>query len=123
MEFIKEFNMERHLIRALYAFIAMELFLKDELKSIGSRGQVTKEEAFKLHSEHCGQSLQNHELDAMFEDACQDGSSTVDFETFLKSHKTQRKIFMIKQLTKAFMLLVEDAEGMVGKIKKALRFA
>jgi hypothetical protein len=32
MEYIKEYNTERQLIRALYAYIAMELFLKDEVK-------------------------------------------------------------------------------------------
>jgi len=57
MEGIKEFNMERQLIRGIYAFIAMELFLKDEAELYGPKGEVSKEEAFKLHREHCGQSL------------------------------------------------------------------
>jgi len=57
MENIKEYNMERHLIRAIYAFIAMELFLKDEAGLYGPKGEVSKEEAFKLHREYCGQSL------------------------------------------------------------------
>ena len=54
MEYIKEYNLERKLIQALYAYIAMELFLKDEVKLLGSKGDVTKEEACRLHSEHCG---------------------------------------------------------------------
>ena len=57
MDNIKIFNMERKLIRGIYAFIAMELFLKDEAELYGPKGEVTKEEAFKLHRECCGQSL------------------------------------------------------------------
>jgi hypothetical protein len=57
IEGIKEFSMERSLIVALYAFIAMELFLKDESELFASKGEVTKEEAFELHRGYCGQSL------------------------------------------------------------------
>ena len=59
----------------------------------------------------------------MFEENAQEGSNTVNMEAFIKSSCTQRQQFMKKQLTKAFMLLAEDAEGMVGKIKTALNFA
>ena len=59
----------------------------------------------------------------MFDENVEEGANTVNMESFIRSGCTQRKIFMKKQLTKAFMLLAEDAEGMVGKIKKALRFA
>jgi len=63
----------------------MELFLKDESELFASKGEVSKEEAFELHRDYCGQSLQNHELEAMYENACSNPSEDgpVDMIKFL----------------------------------------
>ena len=73
---LKTFNMEQQLIRALYACIAKELFLKMEEKDMKKRPLISDDfmvsgsMAMSIHQEYNGQTLQEEELEDMYMDIC-----------------------------------------------------
>ena len=91
-------------------------------KKLGKDGKVSKEDAFKLHQEYAGQTLQTTELEEMFNSCNVGEDGMVHFGTFLGS-KSRRNLFHENQLKEAFVMLSEDADESLNRLQSALSFS
>ena len=130
---LQSFNANSKLKQATYAFIASQLLNKQEKEQIdkvframdiNGDGKLSKDEIQQGFAQYFGRSLNDKEVDEMFEKVDADGSGAIDYSEFVVATMNEKNLLSNNKLQTAFKMFDKDGGGSIStdEIKQVLAF-
>jgi calcium-dependent protein kinase len=130
---LQSFNANSKLKQATYAFIASQLLNKQEKEQIdkvframdlNGDGKLSKDEIQQGFAQYFGRSLNDREVDEMFEKVDADGSGAIDYSEFVVATMNEKSLLSNNKLQTAFKMFDKDGGGSIStdEIKQVLAF-
>lgn len=128
---LKNFRAEQKLKQATLAYIVSQCLTREETDKMeaifkamdkNNDGMLSKEEIAEGYEEHFGMSIDDEELDRMFDAIDTDGNGTIDYSEFLMATMNEQQLMSKEKLKQAFKMFDKDGSGTISKdeIKEAL---
>jgi calcium-dependent protein kinase len=119
--------------QATFAFIASQLLSKQEKEQIdkvframdiNGDGRLSKDEIQQGFGQYFGRSLNDKEVDEMFEKVDADGSGEIDYSEFVVATMNEKNLLSNNKLQTAFKMFDKDGGGSIStdEIKQVLSF-
>lgn len=130
---LQSFNAQSKLKQATFAFIASQLLSKQEKEQIdrvframdlNGDGKLSKDEIKGGYAEYFGRSLNDTEIDEMFEKVDADCSGAIDYSEFVVATMNEKNLLSNNKLQSAFKMFDKDGGGSISidEIKQVLSF-
>ena len=130
---LQSFNANSKLKQATYAFIAAQLLNKQEKEQIdkvframdlNGDGKLSKDEIQGGFAQYFGKSLNDKEVDEMFDKVDADGSGAIDYSEFVVATMNEKNLLSNNKLQTAFKMFDKDGGGSIStdEIKQVLAF-
>ena len=130
---LQSFNADSKLKQATYAFNASQLLNKQEKEQIdkvframdiNGDGKLSKDEIQQGFAQYFGRSLDDKEVDEMFEKVDADGSGAIDYSEFVVATMNEKNMLSNNKLQTAFKMFDKDGGGSIStdEIKQVLSF-
>ena len=130
---LQSFNAQSKLKQATFAFIASQLLSKQEKEQIdrvframdlNGDGKLSKDEIKGGYAEYFGRSLNDEEVDEMFDKVDADGSGAIDYSEFVVATMNEKNLLSNNKLQSAFKMFDKDGGGSISidEIKQVLSF-
>ena len=130
---LQNFNAQSKLKQATFAFIASQLLSKNEKEQIdkvframdtNGDGKLDKEEIKKGYAEYFGRTLNDNEIDEMFDKVDSDKSGAIDYSEFVVATMNEKNLLSNNKLQTAFKMFDKDGGGSISteEIKQVLSF-
>jgi len=130
---LQSFNAQSKLKQATFAFIASQLLSKQEKEQIdrvframdlNGDGKLSKEEIKSGYGEYFGRSLNDQEVDEMFDKVDADGSGEIEYSEFVVATMNEKNLLSNNKLQSAFKMFDKDGGGSISidEIKQVLSF-
>ena len=130
---LQNFNAQSKLKQATFAFIASQLLSKNEKEQIdkvframdtNGDGKLSKEEIKNGYSEYFGRTLNDNEIDEMFDKVDSDKSGAIDYSEFVVATMNEKNLLSNNKLQTAFKMFDKDGGGSISteEIKQVLSF-
>jgi calcium-dependent protein kinase len=130
---LQNFNAQSKLKQATFAFIASQLLSKGEKEQIdkvframdaNGDGKLSKEEIKNGYAEYFGRSLNDNEIDEMFDKVDSDKSGAIDYSEFVVATMNEKNLLSNNKLQTAFKMFDKDGGGSISveEIKQVLSF-
>jgi calcium-dependent protein kinase len=130
---LQSFNANSKLKQATYAFIASQLLNKQEKEQIdkvframdiNGDGKLSKDEIQLGFAQYFGRSLDDKEVDEMFDKVDADGSGAIDYSEFVVATMNEKNLLSNNKLQTAFKMFDKDGGGSIStdEIRAVLAF-
>jgi len=130
---LQNFNAQSKLKQATFAFIASQLLSKNEKEQIdkvframdaNGDGKLSKEEIKNGYAEYFGRTLNDEEIDEMFDKVDSDKSGAIDYSEFVVATMNEKNLLSNNKLQTAFKMFDKDGGGSISieEIKQVLSF-
>jgi len=130
---LQSFNANSKLKQATYAFIASQLLNKQEKEQIdkvframdiNGDGKLSKDEIQLGFAQYFGRSLDDKEVDEMFDKVDADGSGAIDYSEFVVATMNEKNMLSNNKLQTAFKMFDKDGGGSIStdEIRAVLSF-
>ena len=130
---LQSFNAQSKLQQATFAFIASQLLSKQEKEQIdkvframdvNGDGKLSKDEIKGGFGEYFGRSLNDAEVDEMFDKVDADKSGAIDYSEFVVATMNEKNLLSNNKLQSAFKMFDKDGGGSISvdEIKQVLSF-
>jgi len=130
---LQSFNAQSKLKQATFAFIASQLLSKNEKEQIdrvframdiNGDGKLSKDEIKSGYGEYFGRTLNDTEVDEMFDKVDADGSGEIEYSEFVVATMNEKNLLSNNKLQSAFKMFDKDGGGSISidEIKQVLSF-
>ena len=128
---LSKFRAEEKIKQATIAYIASQLLSKKEKESLATifkafdengDGMLSKEEIKNGYEKVFGYSINEEQINAMFQEVDLDGSGYLDYSEFVVATMNEKNLFSEKKLKAAFKMFDKDNSGFISKdeVKESL---
>jgi len=128
---LKNFRADQKLKQATLAYIVKQCVSREETAKMeeifaamdkNNDGMLSKEEISEGYEEHFGYTIDDEELDKLFDAIDTDKSGTIDYSEFLMATMNEQQLLSKEKLKAAFKMFDKDGSGTISReeIKEAL---
>jgi len=120
---LQNFNAQSKLKQATFAFIASQLLSKNEKEQIdkvframdtNGDGKLSKEEIKNGYAEYFGRTLNDQEVDEMYDKVDTDKSGAIDYSEFVVATMNEKNLLSNNKLQTAFKMFDKDGGGSIS---------
>lgn len=130
---LTNFNANSKLKQATYAFMASQVFNKQEKNNIdkiframdlNGDGKLSKDEVKAGYESHFGKALSDDDIDNMFKSVDADNSGTIEYSEFVVATMNEKTLMSTNNLQTAFKMFDKDGGGSISteELKQVLAF-
>jgi len=120
---LQNFNAQSKLKQATFAFIASQLLSKNEKEQIdkvframdtNGDGKLSKDEIKNGYAEYFGRTLNDQEVDEMYDKVDTDKSGAIDYSEFVVATMNEKNLLSNNKLQTAFKMFDKDGGGSIS---------